>query len=111
MKKQIAKTKASSKRAREAQAPYSTEIVIDKVALREMLEAYKLINLEDEKASLRVARERTPTQAFEAFLDLWRFGQGFASHNPQQRQEKVESMLRYYERIKKFEAWRRARAS
>ncbi|MBI4673486.1 MAG: hypothetical protein HY741_17675 [Chloroflexi bacterium] len=111
MKKQIVKSKNTSKRAREARAAYSTTPVIDKQALREMLDAYKRINLAEAREGLRIANERTPTEAFEAFLDLWRFGQGFASHDPRQRQEKVESMLRYYDRIKQFEAWRRARAS
>lgn len=108
-KRRVVKPKA--RRAREAGGTYSTGIVIDKAALRKMREDYKRMNIADERASLRAAKERTPTEAFETFLSLWKFGQGFASHNPRQRQEKLESMLRYYERIKKFEAWRRARAS
>jgi len=99
MKKQIAKTKASSKRAREAQAPYSTEIVIDKKALREMLEAYKEWNVEKERIRIEKESHRTPTQALKAYLELWQFGEFLSSPHPYSRQEKIESMLlqRYQE--------------
>jgi hypothetical protein len=108
MKKQSAKAKP--KRTRETSAGYRTVPAPDKKQLIEMLEAYRRINIEKERERLRRSRERTPTEAFEAFLDLWEFGRDFASHNPRQRQEKIASMLRYYERIKQFEAWRRERA-
>lgn len=110
MKKQTAKTKTNSKRAREARAPYSTGIVIDKKALREMLEAYKEWNVEKERIRIEKESHRTPTQALEAYLDLWQFGEFLGSSHRYARQEKIESMLRYYEQIKRFEAWRRARA-
>jgi hypothetical protein len=103
-------TKSKVRSIREARSGYSAAPAIDKKALREMLDAYKQVNIADEKARIRIARERTPSEAFAAFLDLWEFGKKYASHNPRQRQEKVKSMLQYYERIKGFEKWRRSRA-
>lgn len=116
MKTKQAPRKVSARRprtkgVRETPATYLPSAPVNKTLLGEMIEAYRARNIEKERERARIARERTPTQAFETFSGLWEFGRKFASHHPYQRQEKIASMQLYYERIKEFEAWRRSRAN
>lgn len=83
---------------------------LDNALVREMREAYRVLNIEKERERIRASRNRTPTQAFDAFLELWEFGRQFVERDVWAQKDKVESCDRYYKRLKKIEAGRRSRA-
>lgn len=84
---------------------------IDKALLREQLEAYRISNLEKERERIKQVRERTPQQAFEAFLDLWDFGNKYGGKDTWSEKDKLAGIDRYYERVRKLESRRRVRGS
>ena len=108
MKAKLTKKRVASQ-VRKNSLPASAP-AIDKERFHEMREAYRQSGVEKERERIRASRNRTPTQAFQSFLELWKFGHQFAERDTWSAKEKVASFERYYDRMKKFEAGRRARA-
>ena len=80
--------------------------------IRETQEAYRQWNEAELRDRLRVAPNRPPNQAWQQFLDLWEFAwQANLKASENQQRQKVVDLEQYYQRILKFEAWRKHRGS
>ena len=85
---------------------------IDARLYREAIEAYRQWNEAELRERLRAAPSRPPDQAWRQFLDLWEFAwQSNITASESQQRQKVIDLDRYYQRILKFEAWRKHHGS
>jgi hypothetical protein len=85
-------------------------VAIDKQLYRKALDEYKQWNEAELSERIRNAGKRAPQEAWEIYLGLWNFSQKLGSKfSPYQQRQKIEALERYYERVQKMEAWRKAR--
>jgi hypothetical protein len=85
---------------------------IDKSLYRQAQEWYRQWNVAKRKARWEVAGKLSPQEAWQQYVDLWEFGWR-TNVQPSQHQirQKIEALERYYDRVAKLEAWRRARGN
>jgi hypothetical protein len=85
---------------------------IDRKALRKMLAHYRAWNKAKFADQVLRRGRHTPTIKWRMYQDLYAFGrQGKPSPNEWEKIETAKEWEAYYARIRKFEAWRRHRAS
>lgn len=85
-------------------------MMIDAKAYREALEAYRQWNEAELIARAREAPDRDARTGWKEFNDLWAFARlTGVKQSSLQRRQKLEAIDRYYERVKKLEAWRQSR--
>ena len=85
-------------------------MTIDAKLYREALEAYRQWNEAELIARAREAPGRDAQAGWREFNDLWAFARlTGAKQSSLQRRQKLEAIDRYYERVKKLEAWRQSR--
>ncbi len=85
---------------------------LDKELYRKAHEA--LQQWSDAKLLYRVQADASlsPQEAWKRYVDLIEFGWWLCPQPSQwQREQKLADLTRYYERLQKFENWRRTRAS
>jgi hypothetical protein len=85
---------------------------LDPKIIREAQEAYRQWNEAELRDRLLTAPSRPLDEAWQQFLALWEFAWQInlkASEN--QQHQKVIDLERYYQRILKFEAWRKRHGS
>jgi hypothetical protein len=83
---------------------------IDANLYRAALEEYRQWNEAELKARLRNAPYRDPDAGLREFDDLWELARALGvTQSHSQRQRKLEALERYYERVKRLEAWRQSR--
>lgn len=83
---------------------------IDKELYRQARRWYQEWNRAEAIARARNAMNLTPQQRWDQFVDLWEFG--WQMRRPTSgwaRQEKLETLDRYYKRVQALESWRRTR--
>lgn len=88
-------------------------IKIDKELYRQAREWYREMNVAEDRERYRTAGERSPGQGWQEYLSLWEFCMNLSHYPPSERQQKqrMADWERYYERIQKFEEWRRQRGT
>ncbi len=85
-------------------------MTIDAKLYREAREAYRQWNEAELRERLQRADTHPPDKAWWEFVDLWEFGWRLNLQPSEgQQQQKLVDLNRYYERLRRFEAWRTAR--
>ncbi len=85
---------------------------LDPKIIREAQEAYRQWNEAELRERLHAAPDRLPSEGWQQFLDLWEFAwQSKLKATENQQHQKVVDLEQYYQRILKFEAWRKQRGS
>ncbi len=85
---------------------------LDSKLLREAQEAYRQWNEAELRERLVTASSRPPDEAWQQFLALWEFAwQTNLKPSQNQQRQKALDLDRYYQRMRKFEAWRKQRGS
>lgn len=85
-------------------------MTIDAKLYRAALEEYRQWNEADLRARIRNAPDRDPDTGLREFHELWELARSMGvKPSRNQRQYKLEALDRYYERVKKLEAWRQVR--
>ncbi|HEY4689688.1 MAG TPA: hypothetical protein VIK33_10280 [Anaerolineae bacterium] len=83
---------------------------IDKELYRKAYESLRQWSEAERIERIRDARRLTPQERWQHLVDLFEFGRRAGIRpNEHQRARKLAGLNRYYERIRKLEAWRRAR--
>lgn len=81
---------------------------IDKAAWQARLAQYRALNDAEWRERVRNAGKKSPTQKWHEFLDLMEFGMQIKPQpSEHEHRQKIEMLNRYYERIQRFEAWRK----
>jgi hypothetical protein len=84
---------------------------IDKQLYHNAYEQYRQWNLLKEDEQIRTARQRSPLESWQQYVALLEFCWQLSPHqNDWERKQKLESIDRYYARVRQMEAWRKARA-
>jgi hypothetical protein len=84
-------------------------MTIDKVLYRKAYAEYRQWNELELRERIRDISMLTPQERWRVHLDLWNFCRKLGvKASPYQRQQKLEALELYYERIQKMEAWRMA---
>jgi len=85
---------------------------LDPKIIREVQAVYRQWNEDELRERLLVAPTRPSGEAWQQFLDLWEFAwQANLNASENQQRQKAADLNRYYERVLKFEAWRKRRGS
>ena len=85
---------------------------LDPKIIREAQAAYRQWNEAELRERLLTAPNRPAGETWQQFLDLWEFAwQANLSASENQQRQKAADLNRYYERILKFETWRKRRGS
>ncbi len=80
---------------------------IDKDLYRQAREWYRQMNDAELTERVRNAGKLSSQENYQLFVDLWEFAKKSKMPVGQwQIQEKIDSLERYYSRLKKMEAWR-----
>jgi hypothetical protein len=81
---------------------------LDPKLIREAQAAYRQWNEAELRERLHAAPNRPPDEAWQQFLALWEFAwQTSLKASENQQRQKAVDLERYYQRILKFEAWRK----
>jgi len=87
-------------------------MALDPKIIREAQEAYRQWNEAELRERLHAAPSRPPDEAWQQFLALWEFAwQTNLKASENQQRQKALDLEQYYQRILKFEAWRKQRGS
>jgi len=85
---------------------------LDPKLIREAQAAYRQWNEAKLRARFHAAQSRPPSEAWQQFLDLWEFAwQANLKASENQQRQKAAELEQYYNRILRFEAWRKQRGS
>lgn len=88
----------------------AVEKKLDKKLYQEWYQSMRRWNEAELIDRIRNAGKQTPQQGWEQFVALIEFCWKLAPpQSDYQRKEKLDVLQHYYERIRKFEAWRQAR--
>jgi len=86
-------------------------MAIDGEQLRKALEIYRQWNEAKLIDQARNAGKLSPLEAWKQYVSLWNFALRLGSGpGPVAQRLRHEEWVEYYEKIKKFEAWRRENA-
>ena len=86
------------------------ETKLDKDLYRWAREQYRQWNKDELAARIRDAGSLTPEEAWRRYCDLVEFCWKICpEQSERQREQKLQALDRYYERVQRFEAWRRER--
>jgi hypothetical protein len=95
-----------------SQACYDQIMALDPKIIREAQAAYRQWNEAELRERLLTAPSRPPEEAWQQFLALWEFAwQTHLKASETQQRQKTLDLERYYQRMLKFEAWRKRHGS
>jgi hypothetical protein len=81
---------------------------IDKTAWQATLAQYRAWNDAEWCERVRNAGKKSPAQKWHEFLDLMEFGMQIKPQpSKHEQRQKMEMWNQYYQRIQRFEAWRK----
>ena len=84
--------------------------MIDKELYRQAYAQMREWSAAKERERIERESQLSPAEAWRQFVGLWQLCMKLAPRdNDWQRREKLEALNRYYARVQKLEAWRRAR--
>jgi hypothetical protein len=88
----------------------SEPISLDKLSPREARELYRAWNEDDLVHRVLTAGQKTPAEKWQEYLALHSFGRVLKPEPSRaEQQAHAEMWERYYDRIRRFEEWRRQR--
>ena len=86
-------------------------MAIDKELYRRAYESLRQWSEVEKVERAREAGRLSPEEAWQRCVDLFEFGWEIGIRQSQwQHEQKMADIARYYERVQRFETWRRARA-
>jgi len=85
-------------------------MMLDKELYRQALSWYRQWNEAETRARIEEARQLSSVEAWRRFVDLVEFCWRISPEQTElQRREKLSAVDRYYERLQRFETWRKRR--
>lgn len=82
---------------------------LDKELYRQVYDYHRQWFEAEQRERIRTAPQRSTEKAWQQFIDLWESGRKMGLQPSQRQQEqKIASLITYYERIQALEAWRNA---
>ncbi|KAA0224157.1 hypothetical protein EDS67_24630 [candidate division KSB1 bacterium] len=86
-------------------------MAIDKELYRQAQEYYRQWNVAKLRERAEMAGKLSSQELWQRYLALIEFGLSISRHpSDWQRQQKLDHVAQYYERVQKMEEWRRSRA-
>ena len=83
---------------------------LDKELYRQVYDLHRQWFEAEQRERIRTAPQRSTEKAWQQFIDLWESGRKMGLQPSQwQQEQKITSLITYYERIQALESWRKSR--